>query len=329
MKDYTLSTKIIIEEAKKRGIEVEDVFPGKLAVLKYGDKVEYIFNQFISKTNAVAYKICHHKEVALTMLAKDGLSIPRGKNFNTKSYSEALAFFDSIKKPVVLKPTDSTHGDSVFMNINNENELKKAWFKISKKHKNILIEEFFKGTEYRIFATGEKVLGVTHRIPANVDGDGMHSIKELIRIKNKNPNRGSGYQSSLLKIKIDGIIKNFLDQQGLNLDYVPTKGERIFLRSNSNLSTGGDSIDYTDKIHSSVGKIATKAIRSIPGLAYGGIDLLAEDITKEQTKDSYAIIEINASPMISMHHFPYEGKSRNVAKEIIDLAFPETKSKAN
>ena len=52
-----------------------------------------------------------------------------------------------------------------------------------------------------------------------------------------------------------------------------------------------------------------------------------QDISKKPTKNSYIIIEINASPGIFMHHSPYKGRPRNVAKEIIDILFPETKGK--
>lgn len=34
----------------------------------------------------------------------------------------------------------------------------------------------------------------------------------------------------------------------MNFDYVPLAGETVYLRENSNISTGGDSIDYTDDI---------------------------------------------------------------------------------
>ena len=46
-------------------------------------------------------------------------------------------------------------------------------------------------------------------------------------------------------------------------------------------------------------------------------------------KNNYIVIEVNESPMISMHHIPYEGKSINAAAAIIDQLFPETKGKKN
>lgn len=34
-------------------------------------------------------------------------------------------------------------------------------------------------------------------------------------------------------------------------------------------------------------------------------------------------MEVNAAPGIRMHQYPYKGKSRNVAKAIVDMMFKE------
>lgn len=333
MESYSISTAIIAAEAKKRGIKVIPIHPGKVILLKVGDHEEYFFYQFSSLTSSVAHQISNHKDAARSFLARHGLSVSRGGDFDPTSLPQALEFFNKINKPVVLKPTSGSHGRCVFTGIKTEKDFKECWSKIKRKYKRILVEEMFQGgTEYRIVATREKVLAITNRVPANVAGDGIHTIKELVKIKNNDPRRAeddsyADHSKPLVKIKIDGMVKRMLEEKGLNADSIPKNGQLIFLRKNSNLSTGGDSIDYTDKVHPSVKKLAVEAIRSIPGLNYGGVDFLSKDITKEQTKDIYIIIEVNVSPGIFMHHFPYKGKPRDVAKEILDITFPETKAK--
>ena len=37
----------------------------------------------------------------------------------------------------------------------------------------------------------DEVVGVLQRIPANVTGDGIHTIEQLIQQKNETPNTGS------------------------------------------------------------------------------------------------------------------------------------------
>ena len=205
--------------------------------------------------------------------------------------------------------------------------LNKLIEKVLKRNKYVLVEKEFKGKDFRIVATRNKFLAATYREPANVIGDGIHSIRELIKIKNSDFLRG-GDEQPLVKIKVNNEVKKNLSDQKLNSESVVLKGKKVYLRKNANISTGGDSIDVTDLIHPEFKKIAVCAVCAIPGLAYAGVDLMTNnDISQKPTKNSYVIIEMNSSPGISIHHFPYQGKPRNVAKGIIDILFPETKGK--
>ena len=48
-----------------------------------------------------------------------------------------------------------------------------------------------------------------------------------------------------------------------------------------------------------------------------GLDILVPDIAKSPSrKNSVYVIEINSLPFIDMHHYPYQGKPRNVAAAI-------------
>lgn len=68
-----------------------------------------------------------------------------------------------------------------------------------------------------------------------------------------------------------------------------------------------------------------RAARSISGLRVAGFDvLLPRGKQIEGVKAS--ILEINANPMISMHHFPWEGSPRDVATAVLDSMFPKTKN---
>jgi glutamate--cysteine ligase len=234
-----------------------------------------------------------------------------------------------MQKPLVVKPTNGGHGDDVFTDIMTSEQflsaVKKGMTNSSDRFAGVLVEEMFKGKEYRILANREKVIGVINRVPANVTGNGQHTIQQLIDIKNEDPRRGNGYEKGLLRIMIDEKVIAHLAQQQLTLESVPASHEKIFLRSNSNLSTGGDSLDLTDSVDNTVKELALKALQAIPGLSFSGIDFMTVDITKPQTADSYIIVEINSSPMISMHAFPYEGKDRKPGQEFLFAMFPELK----
>ena len=330
----SLNSFLILEEAINRGIQSEHIDGSDFFILHHNDKTRTLRidnNSLGFSSHSV--RILNDKYQTKVFLKKAGLSVSEGTKLSVLDKKGILAAFDQLEKPLVVKPAaDTFGGECVMVNIEKASDLLKKVGQCKKQgYREIIIEEqFLGGSEYRILASKNNAVGIICRIPANIIGDGKRNIKELIELKNSDSRRGGhDYKKPLLKIEIDNTVKDSLKKQKLSLKSIISSGKQIFLRSNSNLSTGGDSIDCTDIAHPSVKEIAVKAINAIPELPYGGVDFITKDITKEQTKDSYVIIEINASPMISMHHFPYEGKSRNVAKEIIDLAFPETKGKAN
>ena len=325
-------TKILSQEALKRGIKINYVekFQRDIDFMEFSFKghFEYIRGEKSSKTSCIASYTLEDKAQTKYLLSRKKISVATGKLFHRSKINEAYKFIKKIGYPLVIKINDGAHGDLVFIGINNKKDCEKAIACILKENNYFLIEKEFKGKEFRFITTTKKVLAATYRDPANVTGDGIHNIKELVKIKNSDPMRGEKNEKPLTKIKIDNITKQNLIEQRIKLDYIPNKEEKIYLRKESNISTGGDSIDVTDQVHPELKKIAVKAVRAIPGLAYAGVDLMtSKDISKKPTKNSYIIVELNASPGIYPQHFPYQGKPINVAKGIIDILFPETKGK--
>ncbi|MBM6838832.1 bifunctional glutamate--cysteine ligase GshA/glutathione synthetase GshB, partial [Clostridium saudiense] len=173
-----------------------------------------------------------------------------------------------------------------------------------------------KGKEYRFLVVGDQVLGILHRVPANVVGDGISTISELVNLKNEDPLRGKGYKTPLENIILDKNAELFLKQRGIDFNYIPRVDEIVYLRENSNISTGGDSIDYTDDIPQRFKDIAVKATKAVEAKICG-VDMMIEDYKDKDS--SYAIIELNFNPAIHIHSYPYKGKERNIAVEILKL----------
>lgn len=326
----SFSTILIIEEAIKRGIEVAHIndYQREMSFLELSFKnhFEYIKGQNSSKTSCTAFYATENKALAKSLLLRAGINVAKGSLFHKEDAERLKKYLEKTSYPVVAKPLDGCHGKLVFIGIKNKKECNIAIQKIFKKNEYVLIEEEFIGKEFRFIASREKVLAVAFREAANVIGDGIHNIRELIRIKNSDPARGESNEKPLVKIKIDNIVKDYLNSQHISCDKIIKKGEKVYLRKNSNISTGGDCIGVTDQVHRDFKKIVIKAVRAIPGLAYAGVDLITnKNISEKPTKNSYIIIELNCSPGIDMHHFPSEGKSKNVAGGLLDILFPETK----
>jgi len=142
--------------------------------------------------------------------------------------------------------------------------------------------------------------------------------------KNKDPLRGKGYHTPLEKIQLGEAEMIFLRTQNKDFDYVPKQNETVYLRENSNISTGGDSIDFTDDIPDSYKKIAVRAAQAL-NVQITGLDMIIPDYTQEATEENYAIIELNFNPAIHIHCHPFKGKNRRLNEKLLDiLGFPIT-----
>lgn len=317
--DMELSTQILLKEAVKRGITIEllDRADNFVALKKYGE-TEYVKQATkTTKDNYISVLLMENKVVTKKILKDKGINVPVGGEWY--QLEDALCHLSDLKnKPIVIKPKSTNFGKgiSIFPEGTKEEDLESA-FKEAFKHDNtVLVEEFIKGKEYRFLIIGEEVVGILHRVPANVVGDGVHTIKELVSLKNQDPLRGKGYRRPLEKIHLDETARLFLKAQGLDFESIPEEGRCIYLRENSNISTGGDSIDYTDLICDHFKQLAVEASRAV-GAKICGVDMMIENVA--DSKSSYAVIELNFNPAIHIHSYPYKGKERNIAHKILKL----------
>lgn len=66
--------------------------------------------------------------------------------------------------------------------------------------------------------------------------------------KNRDTLRGRDHRTPLETIQLGELENLMLKAQGYGTDSIPENDEIVYLRENSNISTGGDSIDVTDHI---------------------------------------------------------------------------------
>lgn len=320
-KGLELSTQLLIAEAIRRGIEVKVLdWEDNFIRLEKGSKVEYIKQATRTSVDTyIAPLIMENKEVTKIVLREKGISVPGG--ISVKNIEEAVERFSEFKgKDIVVKPKSTNFGKGVFIlkNIQALEEYKKAVEQALSYDSIVLIEEFIAGKEYRFLVIGDEVAGVLHRVPANVVGDGERTIEQLVNEKNKDPLRGQGYVTPLEKIKLSNVEKEYLALQGKDINYIPKREELVYLRENSNISTGGDSLDYTDEVHQSYKDIAVRSAKAV-GAKICGADIIIEDIKAEAKAENYSIIELNFNPALHIHDFPYKGENRHVERKVLDL----------
>jgi len=317
--DMELSTQILLKESIKRGITFEILDrQDNFIQLSKGGKTEYIKQATkTSKDHYVSVLAMENKTVTKKILERYNIMVPLGEELvDLHQVQEAVHRWQNT--PVVIKPktTNFGLGISIFPEGANEQDLEKAMAIAFAEDSSVLIEHYIKGKEYRFLVMNGEAIAVLHRVPANVIGDGKSTIAELIAVKNQDPLRGKGYKTPLEKIEIDEYMKLFLHQENKTVDTMLPKGKLQYLRENSNISTGGDSIDVTEQTPALFKKIAVMAADAV-GANICGVDMMIEQLEDEDSP--YCIIELNFNPAIHIHAYPYKGTERNIGYEILKV----------
>lgn len=321
-----LSTQILMFDAIQKGIKVEVLDESdQFLKLSIDEHVEYVKNaNMTSKDRYIVPLIMANKTVTKKILAENGFRVPAGAEFAT--VEKALAAYPQFAdRGFVVKPKTTNYGVgiSIFKDGASLEDYQAAVRLAFAEDQSILVEAFLAGTEYRFFVIDGQVEAILLRIPANVIGDGRRTIKELVAEKNTDPLRGTHHRTPLEKIQLGELEQLMLKEQGYHIDSVPEKGQIVYLRENSNISTGGDSIDVTDQFNDDYKKIAADAVTALQA-RISGIDLIIPDKEKPaEDPGAYGIIEANFNPAMHMHIYPYQGQSRRLTMSVLKLLFPE------
>jgi len=316
--DMEMSTQLLIAESVRRGVQysIIDRLANFLRLEGCG-KREYV--KQATKTSLdtyISYLAMENKEVTKIILDDAGFPVPAGRTFT--SVSSAMESFADFKgQEVVVKPKSTNFGWGIvmFRPLMAEAEFQNALEIAFGFDDEVLVEEFLHGQEYRFLVVGDECIAVLKRVGANVVGDGRSTVAELVAMKNEHPWRGVDHLAPLEKIMLGEIECHNLKQAGYTVDSILASGEQVFLRENSNISTGGDSIDVTDDAHEYYKRQAVAAAHAI-GARLCGVDIVIDGELSDGAAP-YGFIELNFNPAIHMHAFTLEGRGRNATPYVL------------
>jgi cyanophycin synthetase len=311
------STGAIVEAAVARGIPYRRLTRGSLVQFGWGSKQRRIQAAEVDSTSAVAESIGQDKDLTKRLLHAAGVPVPLGRPVDT--VEEAWEVAQKVGLPVVVKPQDGNQGKGVTVNITDRAQLEEA-YKNAADYGTVMVERFLPGHDFRLLVVGDQLVAAARREPPQVLGDGQHTVRELVDVVNQDPRRGEGHATSLTKIRLDDIAVARLAMQGLTPDSVPEKGQRVILRNNANLSTGGTATDVTDDVHPEVAARAVAAAQMV-GLHICGVDMVAETVLRPLEEQGGGFVEVNAAPGLRMHLAPSYGKPRNVGQAMVDKLY--------
>ncbi|RKJ98440.1 cyanophycin synthetase [Alicycliphilus denitrificans] len=313
------STGAIVDAAVARGIPFRRLTSGSLVQLGWGSQARRIQAAELDVTSAVAESIAQDKDLTKRLLHAAGVPVPLGRP--VADVDDAWKVAEEVGLPVVVKPQDGNQGKGVTVNITTRAQLEAAYAAALQYGDEVMVERFLPGHDFRLLVVGHQLVAAARREPPQVLGDGVHTISQLVDIVNQDPRRGSGHGTALTKIRLDDIAIARIATEGLAPESVPAQGQRVVLRNNANLSTGGSATDVTDDVHPEVAARAIEAAQTI-GLHICGVDVICESILRPLEEQNGGIVEVNAAPGLRMHLAPSFGRPRNVGVPMVDALFP-------
>ncbi|GAA1804350.1 cyanophycin synthetase [Actinomadura chokoriensis] len=316
-----VSTAALARAARERGVPVRRVGGLNLLRLGYGRYRRTVWAAMTDATSAIGMEVAGDKRLAHRVLADAGVPVPEGRV--AASPAEALEALRGIGGPVVVKPLAGHQGENVHIELTEPPEVLAAFTAAAGEEGEVLVESYIPGKDYRVLVVGGRVAAAAELTAACLTGDGAATVAALVERVNADPARGEGHDRPLTRLVLGPTELALLARQGHGPETVPGDGERVWLRRNANLSTGGTSRDVTDDVHPDIAALCVRAAAAV-GMDVCGIDLRLPDIGSPPPAERGAagILEVNAAPGLRMHLAPHEGAGRNVAGDVLDLMYP-------
>lgn len=308
----TWTNRVFAGEALKRGLQIEKG-QNRRIIVRDGAGRSYTWRGGFTNFNSpLSDRVTRHKDVCSRILSAYGVAATENAAFAKDEPERAWQWARSLGA-LVVKPVDGTHGADVHVGITEKDRFLEAFDDVAR-HGRVLVEKFYRGVEHRCLVVNGKLVAATRRRPASILGDGAATVHELVEAKNQDR------YPIHSRIALDTEALALLVEQGLTVDSVPHRGQRAYLRRTSNIHQGGDAIDATEDLTPDEVDLVERAARALPGARLLGMDVL---LPRDPEDTEARILEINSGPMITMHHYPWEGTPRNAAAAILDAMFPQ------
>lgn len=265
--------------------------------------------------------ICKYKNLTKLMLELAQVPVPKGAHFQPSQYGVALAYFNQMPKPVVVKPTDAAGSLGVTVGIRSSKSFEAAWKNAlsgGRENSNILVEQFVYGIELRAYVVGASVASVIARIQPFVVGDGNTSLSRLI--EEARDNRAVHVRAKKNPMKVDWA---FVQRQGHDKDSTPNDSEIVFLNRLSTVRVGALTVDVTKYISPDILEMAVSAKNAIPRLEVAGVDMLVENLRDPRTAH---VVEVNTAASPDLHRYTHYGDTHAVDSDVVQYFHKEYSS---
>ena len=300
--------RIIVEEAHRRGIDVQvDDADAGLFTLSYGGRRIRCRESLSDLTSAVSMTLCQDKSLTHRALKAAGLRLPAQQRAGSEEQNRA---FLEEHGQIVVKPLDGEQGQGVAVDLRTPEDVQNAIEHAKQFDSRVILESFHEGLDLRIVVIGFEVVAAAIRRPAEIIGDGRHTIKQLIEAQSRRREAATDGES---RIPMDGETERTVREAGHDYSTVLRMDERLAVRRTANLHTGGCLEDVTAILHPVLVDAAVRAARALD-IPVVGLDLMVPAADQPE----YVFIEANERVGLANH------EPQPTAERFVDLLFPHS-----
>jgi cyanophycin synthetase len=300
------STIPVLTAAHRRGIPFIHLGAG-VYQLGWGSKARKLDRSATDGDSALGCRLAQNKVLSAQLLRSACLPAP--DHGIARDAGEARQTALRLGWPVVVKPADRDRGEGVSVGISGESALDAAFtaaYGLSQSGQ-VIVERQVPGVCHRLFIAFGRLLYAVKRLPKSVEGDGRHTVRQLIEAVNRREAdlppwlRTEPYPD-------DAAADAAMAAAGFAPDAIPAAGQWIPLRAIESTADGGHDEEVGHLVHPDNLDIALRATRLF-GLEVAGIDIITPDIGVPWHANGAIINEVNYSPLlggaeISRSHLP-------------------------
>lgn len=300
--------RILVEEAYRRGIDVQiDDASSGLFTLSHGGRKIRCKESLTDLTSSISMSLCQDKSLTHKTLSLAGLNVPTQQLAGNAD--DNLAFLEEHGR-IVVKPLDGEQGNGVAVDLDTFEQVQVAVEAARSFDHRVLLESFHPGLDLRIVVIGFEMVAAAIRRPAQVIGDGHHSILQLIEAQSRRRQAATDGES---RIPQDAETLRAVEAAGYEYDSVLPAGELLAVRKTANLHTGGCLEDVTAILHPVLKDAAIRAARALD-IPVVGLDMMVSAADQPE----YVFIEANERAGLANH------EPQPTAERFIDLLFPHS-----
>lgn len=288
------SIQLLIKDiCQEEGISFQMISKDWIAVLEKNGKTHYITGSRFDLNNYASARICNDKYACYSALKYHHIPVCEYQIlYPNTPIEEVEGYFNQFQKDVVVKANEGSFGDAMY-HVEDFVELQDKMNILFQKYSSISISPFYSILcEYRIIVLDDEVLLIYGKKRAEVIGDGVHTVYELL-------------------CEFNPPFFQKMDEHS-SLDYVLEKNQKYSYGWQHNISKG--SVPYLiddEELKHKLSSIALDAVKKL-NLRFVSVDIVELD------NHDLKIIEINSGVITNV--VPYIEDGDRIAEEIYHKA---------